>query len=315
MGRYIFQRIIALFVTLFIILSVGFLLVRLMPGSVYDEADITKEAEVVLRAKYHLDEPIIVQYGYYLKGLAQGDWGTSVALQPGAAVVDIVKHKIPISLRINLISLFAAIPIGIIAGTIAAIKKNTIIDHGISVVVIIFISVPSFIFASLLQYTFAFKLEWFPIIYDSVAVTHTEYAVSMFLPILALMFSPIARVTRYLRAELGEVMNSEYVMLARTKGLSYSQSIVKHGMRNSFVPLANIIIPMFATIMGGSLVVENIFAIPGMGGLMIDSINSSDHYVTIAILVFYSFISLITMLIVDISYGIIDPRIRIGGRK
>lgn len=315
MGRYLFQRIIALGITLFIILSIAFLLVRLMPGSIYDEADITKEAETVLRAKYHLDDPMIVQYGYYLQGLSHGDWGTSVALQPGAPVYEIIKHKVPISLRINLISLFAAIPIGMIAGTIAAIKKNTFVDHIISVMVIIFISVPSFIFASLLQYVLAFKWEAFPMIYDSASATNMEFFMSMFLPILALMFSPIAKVARYLRAELGEVMNSEFLMLARTKGLTYSQSIVRHGMRNSFIPLANIVIPMFATIMGGSLVVENIFAVPGMGGLMIDAINSSDHYVTIAILVFYSLISLVTMLVVDVSYGIIDPRIRVGGRK
>ncbi len=137
----------------------------------------------------------------------------------------------------------------------------------------------------------------------------------MVLPILALAFDPIARVARYLRAELSETMNSEFMLLAKTKGLTYAQSTIRHGLRNSMVPLANIIIPMFANVLGGSLVVETIFSIPGMGGLMVDSINSSDHFLTVAILVFYSLISLITILIVDLSYGIIDPRVRMGGKK
>ena len=137
----------------------------------------------------------------------------------------------------------------------------------------------------------------------------------MFMPILALAFDPIARVARYLRAELAETMNSEFMLLAKTKGLTYAQSTVRHGLRNSMVPMMNIIIPMFANVLGGSLVVESIFSVPGMGGLMVDSINASDHMLTVSILVFYAMISLITVLIVDISYGIVDPRVRMGGKK
>ncbi len=180
--------------------------------------------------------------------------------------------------------------------------------------VVIFISVPSFVFATCLQYFVGYKAGAFPIIYDASA-TGMAALHSMFLPILALMFSPIARVARYLRAELAETMNSEFMLLAKTKGLTYAQSTIRHGLRNSMVPLANIIIPMFANVLGGSLVVENIFSVPGMGGMMVDSINASDHMLTVAILVFYSMISLITVLIVDISYGIIDPRVRMGGKK
>ena len=134
----------------------------------------------------------------------------------------------------------------------------------------------------------------------------------MVLPILALAFDPIARVARYLRAELSETMNSEFMLLAKTKGLHTPRVTIRHGLRNSMVPLANIIIPMFANVLGGSLVVETIFSIPGMGGLMVDSINSSDHFLTVAILVFYSLISLITILIVDLSYGIIRPACQNG---
>ena len=200
------------------------------------------------------------------------------------------------------------------AGILAAIKKNSIVDHLVSLMVVLFISIPSFVFAAGLQYFLGFKSGAFPIIYNVSAKGFLRWQ-SMFMPILALSFDPIARVARYLRAELAETMNSEFMLLAKTKGLTYAQSTIRHGLRNSMVPLMNIIIPMFANVLGGSLVVESIFSVPGMGGLMVDSINASDHMLTVAILMFYSMISLITVLIVDISYGIVDPRVRMGGKK
>ncbi|MCT4564317.1 MAG: ABC transporter permease [Maledivibacter sp.] len=316
MTKYIFQRIIALVLTLFIIISIAFLVVRLMPGSVYGEdAEVSPAVLEALNHKYHFDEPLVVQYGYFLKNLAVWDWGTSLALQPGVPVYDIVKERIPVTLRINMVALLIAIPIGIVFGTLAAIKKNTVVDYIISLMIVIFISVPSFVSASILQYFVAYKLDLLPVIYSTDVVGVLGNLKCVMLPMIALALSPIARVARYLRAELGEIMNSDYLLLARTKGLTYRQSIVRHGMRNSFIPLVNIIMPMFTTMIGGSLVIENIFAIPGMGGLMIDSINSSDHYVTVAVLVFYSFMFLITMLITDISYSLIDPRIKVGGGK
>ncbi len=316
MVRYIINRLIALLITLFIIVSIAFCVVRLMPGSVYEMGgDLSQTVIDALDAKYHFNEPMIKQYGYFLENVFfHWDWGNSAKIRPNVPVFDILRDRIPITLEINLISLFGAVPIGMAAGILAAIKKNTIVDHLISFMVVIFISIPSFIFATCLQYFLGFKTGSFPIIYEVSATGAARYA-SMVLPILALAFDPIARVARYLRAELAETMNSEFMLLAKTKGLTYGQSTIRHGLRNSMVPLANIIIPMFANVLGGSMVVENIFSIPGMGGLMVDSINSSDHMLTVAILVFYSLISLITILIVDLSYGIIDPRVRMGGKK
>ena len=136
----------------------------------------------------------------------------------------------------------------------------------------------------------------------------------MILPILALSFGSIAGVARYTRAELTEALNSEYMLLAKSKGLSQVQATVRHALRNSFIPLANIIIPMFLQIMGGSLVIERIFSIPGMGNIMVDAINAYDFPLAIGVLFWFSLLSLVTILIVDLSYGIIDPRIRLGGR-
>ena len=311
MFRYIVDRIVAMALTLFIIVSIAFMVVRLMPGSVYEMGgDLSQTVIDALNAKYHFNEPIIKQYGYFLENIfLHWDWGTSAKMRPSVPVFEILRDRIPITLQINLVSLFASLPVGMAAGILAAIKKNTIIDHLVSLMVVLFISIPSFVFAAALQYFLGFKIGSFPIIYEVSAKGLLRWQ-SMFLPILALSFDPIARVARYLRAELAETMNSEFMLLAKTKGLTYAQSTVRHGLRNSMVPLMNIIVPMFTNVLGGSLVVESIFAVPGMGGLMVDSINASDHMLTVAILVFYSMISLITVLIVDISYGIIDPRVR-----
>jgi len=217
-------------------------------------------------------------------------------------------------MTLNIISLLISIPLGVLAGTLAAMFKSKWPDYIISLMVIIFISVPSFVFASLLQYFPAFKFQWLPLIYDSTGSMGVQLK-SMLLPIMALALNPIATVCRYLRGELTETLSSEYMLLARTKGLTKSQAVVRHAFRNSMVPLANVVIPMFTNIMGGSMVVEGIFAIPGIGGVLVDSITAGDYSVSIAALLFYSFISVATILLVDISYGIIDPRIRLGEKK
>lgn len=316
MFRYIVKRVCAMFITLCIILTIAFLVIRLMPGSIYDDLNnVSPDMLAVLENKYHMNDPLLVQYGYFLRDiLLYGDWGTSIAVAPKTPVWEVLISRIPITLELNLISLAISLPLGILAGIVAAIFKNTKLDYIISFIVVLFISVPSFIFATLLQYFLAYKLGWFDIIYQATAAPAARYA-SMVLPILALSFGPIARVTRYLRGELIENLSSDYMLLARTKGLGSFQATVRHSMRNSFVPLANIIIPMFTNILTGSLVVEQIFSIAGVGGLLVKSINASDHTLTIAVLIFYSFVSLLTILIVDLSYGIIDPRVRIGGTK
>jgi oligopeptide transport system permease protein len=267
-----------------------------------------------IEARYHLDKPVLVQYGYFLKGIVMdGDWGTSLKIEPTVPVFQVLRNRIPISLAINLISLLISIPLGIIAGTVAALRKNRMPDYVISLLVVLFISIPSFVFASSLQYFIAFKLSWAPIIYNPMAKAWAMLG-SLMLPILALSFGPVATVARYLRGELIETLSSEFMLLAKTKGLSHTQATIRHAFRNSCVPLATIVIPMFTNVLGGSLVIERIFSIPGVGGIMIDSINANDHPLTIAVLIFYSIVSLVTVLVVDISYGIIDPRIRMGAK-
>ena len=315
MARYIAQRLIAMAITLFLIISISFFIIHSMPGSIVDDPMLPEDVKLAIEDKYHLNDPMPIQYGYFLKDFLSFEFGTSIKVQPRVPVFDIIKAKLPVTLQVNIFSLILTIPIGIILGIMAALKKNTMADHIISIMVIFFISVPSFVFAALLQYFIAFKLGWAPIMLSPEAtLTWTKFK-SMILPILALSFGGIATITRYMRSELCEALNSEYMLLAKTKGLSQVQATVRHAIRNSFIPLANIIIPMFFGILGGAMVIENIFGIPGLGQLSVNSINALDHPLTIATLFFYSLIGLVTILVVDLSYGIIDPRIRIGGRK
>ena len=315
MGNYILKRIGMMILTLFLIITIAFFVLRLMPGSPFDDPELSEETIEMLEDKLHLNDPLIVQYGYFIRGIIfENDWGVSYKLRPGHGAFDVIKERLAPTMLLNILSLTISLPLGILAGTLAAVFKSKWPDYLISFAVIICISVPSFVFASLLQYFAAGQWELFPLIY-SVKGDWLERLHSLVLPVLALAFSPIATVCRYLRGELIETLSSEYMLLARTKGLKKNQAVVRHAFRNSMVPLANIIIPMFTNIMGGSLVVETIFSVPGIGGILVDSINAMDHSLSIAALLFYSFISLATILIVDISYGIIDPRIRLGGKK
>ena len=316
MLKYVLKRIGLMVLCLFVIISVTFFALRLIPGGPYDDdPDLLPEAKEALEARMNLDKPLMVQYVLFIKGiLLENNWGASLKLMPGVPVFDIIGDRVGATMILNIMSLLISLPLGIIAGTLAAVYKNKWPDVLVSILVIVCISVPSFIFATLLQYFPGYKFGWFPLLYNATG-TVAERLNSMVLPILALSFSPIATVCRYLRGELIETLSSEYMLLARTKGLKKGVAIMRHAFRNSCVPLANIIIPIFTNIMGGSLVIETLFSVPGIGTLITDSITTRDYTVTLAALLFYSFISVGTILIVDLSYGIIDPRIRLGAKK
>lgn len=314
MLKYILKRIAAMVLTLFIILSLSFFAIRLIPGDVAGQ-NAAPEIKAAMEARYHLDKPLGEQYLIFLRNFLSLDFGESMTLYPRRPVFAIIRDKIPTTLMLNLFSLCLTIPIGLFCGIAAALRKNTMIDHAISAMVVFNVSVPSFVFATLLQYIFAFKLGWFPFLLEIDNAFSLSKFWSMILPILALSFGGIATITRYMRAELFEALNSEYMLLSKSKGLSNIQSTLRHALRNSFIPLCNVIIPMFMNLLGGSMVVENIFGIPGIGSLTSASIQTSDYYLTIAVLFFYSVITLLSMLLVDLSYGVVDPRIRIGGGK
>ncbi len=316
MGRYIVRRVIALFITLFIIISLFFIIQRMQPGGPFSGAGgqnpLLRER---LIKKYNLDKPIIQQYTKYVSDMFRGEFGESMKVKPGVPVFRIIKEKLPITMLINILSALLLLPVGVFFGTIAAIKKNTWIDHVIQIMVILFISVPSFVVAALLQYFLAFKLGWFPIRLSNDTVLNLSKLHSMVLPILASTFGGIATITRFMRSELGEQMNADYMLLAKTKGLNKVQALFRHALRNAFVPLLPIFLSYVIFLFGGSIVIENIFGVPGMGSTNIEAINTMDYPLSTALNAMYTFISLIFTLMIDLLYGVVDPRIRMGGKK
>lgn len=303
--------------TLFIIIGMCFVLIRLLPPPYVAPEDPHKEVIEARREAMGYNKPIPVQFGIFLKSvLTEWDWGISDKMYVGQDVFGLFVKKMPATVIVNLYSILLSIPIGIILGIFAALKKNTWIDHAISTLTMVVISVPSFVYAFLIQYIFSYKLGWFPFLMKSGTDYFTwEMFVSMLPAVMALSFGVIAGFTRTTRAELTEVLTSEFMLLARTKGLTKTQATVRHAMKNCMVVILPSIFGNFIGIMSGSLIIEKIFSIPGVGQLYINSINAPDYPLFIMITAFYTSIGLLAGIVVDISYGLIDPRIRMGSKK
>jgi ABC-type dipeptide/oligopeptide/nickel transport system permease component len=266
-----------------------------------------------------LNDPIIVQfYRYVVNIFRYGYWGIGLRIYPQKEVVSIIGDKMKYTVIVNLYSILFAIPLGLGFGIYAALRKNRWQDHIISTLVVVFISVPSYVYAFLVQYFLCFKLNWFPLqtysLTDAGGLLTWRMFYSMIPAILSLGFGVVAGLTRYTRAELSEVLTSEFMLLARTKGLTKAQATTRHALKNAMVVILPMIIGEFIGIMSGSLIIEGIFGIPGIGPLYITSINSRDYNFFMALTVFYTFIGLFAGIVVDISYGFIDPRIRMGQR-
>ena len=303
--------------TLFIIIGMCFVLIRLLPPPYVAPEDPHKEVIEARREAMGYNKPIPVQFGIFLKSvLTEWDWGISDKMYVGQDVFGLFVKKMPATVIVNLYSILLSIPIGIILGIFAALKKNTWIDHAISTLTMMVISVPSFVYAFLIQYIFSYKLGWFPFLMKSGTDYFTwDMFVSMLPAVMALSFGVIAGFTRTTRAELTEVLTSEFMLLARTKGLTKTQATVRHAMKNCMVVILPSIFGNFIGIMSGSLIIEKIFSIPGVGQLYINSINAPDYPLFIMITAFYTSIGLLAGIVVDISYGLIDPRIRMGSKK
>ncbi|MCF7926953.1 MAG: ABC transporter permease [Candidatus Izimaplasma sp.] len=271
-------------------------------------------------AQYRIYEPIPVgiQFGRYIKNIVTDwNWGYSTRIAVNTPVFDILKQRIPITMRLNLIALVFYIPIGFTLGIIAALFKDRLADNIISLGVMIFISIPSFVVMTMLVMWFAYSLGWFPTQFPADNVVGLNSLKGIFLPVLGLSFLAIAGLTRLTRAELTEVLTSEFLLLARTKGLTKTQAVIRHALRNSMVPLVPSIIFSFVGLLSGSIVIEKIYGIPGTGRVYLNALvpGSYDYNVLLAVTAFYTTIGLFAVLLVDLSYGLVDPRIRMGAKK
>ena len=348
MLKYVVKRVLLMFFVFLVIISMCFILVKLLPNEPPQAQPGSDSYNIIMREREALgyNKPLIEQYGIFMtrtllgidfstnangeqnrilfgydlnnnvfKG---GNWGLSEKMYPSRYVWDVFLTKLPPTMLINVYTMIFAVPVGLLLGIYAALKKNKWQDHLISTGVMVFISVPGYVYCFLIQYFLCHKLiEWtgwgFPLIMSANENLFSwEVFLSVVPPVLSLGLGTIAGLARYTRAELCEVLTQEYMLLARTKGLTRGQATVRHALRNSMVPIFPMILGEFIGIIGGSLIVEQIFGVPGVGGLYLDSINSRDYNFYLLLNSFYTLVGLASGIVVDLSYGFVDPRIRMG---
>ncbi|NRQ52337.1 ABC transporter permease [Brevibacillus sp. HD1.4A] len=303
MRLYFLKRLGVMLTTLFIIATVTFFLMKLLPGTPYSNPDKLSEQQLAsLNQKYGLDQPLPVQYARYLGNLVQGDWGASFQFK-GRLVTDIIFERIGPSVLIGFQAMLIGSIVGLGLGILSALRQNSLFDLGAVTMAVLGMSIPSFVFAALLQYYVGVKLGWLP------PGLWEDYSYSI-LPSLALSVTVIAAVARFIRTEMLEVLTQDYILSARAKGISEFAVVWKHVVRNSLIPVVTMLGPMAVSIMTGTLVIEKIFSVPGLGEQFILSIMVNDYSVIMGITLFYSTLFILVVLLVDMIYGILDPRIR-----
>lgn len=305
--KYIAKRLLISLVTLFVILVVLFLMVKFLPGSPINNEKLSASARAAIEAKYGLDQSLPVQFVKYVKSMLTGDFGVSFNLYKDMPVASLVGNAAKLSFVYGICAVFIGTVIGMFLGVFAALHKNTIWDTLATVVSVIGVSIPSFVFAMLILLLFASKLRILPTGYSSSNAIH-----SSIMPVLALSVGVIANVARFTRTEMVSVLSSEYMTLAKAKGLDKKTLIMKHALRNALIPVITILGPILVNLMTGTMVVEQICSVPGLGKLLINSIMSNDYNIILACSFLYAAMYIIMMLVIDVSYGIIDPRIRLG---
>lgn len=321
--KYVAKRLALMVVTFFIIISVAFLLIRLLPND--SPTMFGKDMQLVLMGRYRQGLvdingnpiPLGTQYANFLKNtLLGGNWGVGEKMYTGLSCVQVFVDKLPNTILVNLYSTLFAVPLGLLLGIYAALKKNKWQDHVISTGIMVGVSVPSYVYAFIIQYFLCFKLRLFPLVMEPGTDYFSWRVFSSMIPaVISLSFGSIAGYARYTRAELTEVLTSDYLLLARTKGLTRAQTTLRHALRNAMVPIFPSIIAEVIYLLSGSIIIENIFVVPGVGNLYINSITSLDYNFFMLLSAFYTLIGLVAGIVVDISYGVIDPRIRMGSRK
>lgn len=281
---------------------------RMAPGNPFNsEKPLPPAIQASLNAHYGLDQPWYVQYGEYLVNIAQWDFGPSFKYK-ARTVNELISDGFPISLMLGLEAIFLAVSVGVLLGVIAAMKHNKWQDYTAMIVAVAGISVPSFIMATVLQYFLSIKLGIFP-------VARWESFMHTVLPAIALASTPMAFVARLTRSSMLDVLSNDYIRTAKSKGLSQGVITVKHTIRNALLPVVSYMGPLSAGVITGSFVIEKIFGIPGLGMHFVTSISNRDYTVIMGVTVFYSIILLASILLVDIAYGLIDPRIKLTGGK
>lgn len=307
MAKYIIKRLIISVLTILVLCTVVFFAIKAIPGDPFSGPEYTDDVRAELNAMYGFDKPVLEQYLGYMGNLLRGDLGISVYYR-GKPVVDIIKAAFPQSFDLGIRALLVATFVGVGLGVLAALNRKKPLDYLSIIIAIIGISIPSFVVASLLQYVFAIVFPIFPV------ARYTSFAHTI-LPTISLALPTIAKFSRFMRTSMLEVVDSDFVKTARSKGLKKRQILFSHEIRNSLLPLLSILGPTTAGLLMGSFVVESIFAVPGLGNYFVESINTQDYSLIMGLTIFYG-VFLVTMnFIIDILYGVVDPRVRLGGNR
>lgn len=308
MNTYFIKRFISMIITLWVIVTGTFFLMHSVPGSPFNEERTTNEAiQKNLESYYHLDEPLIVQYGNYLTELLQLDLGPSIK-KSSQTVNEMLGRGFPVSFELGFYTLILAVISGITLGIIAALRHNGILDYLSMSIAVLGISIPNFVMATFLIEQLAVNIPVFPV------ATWTSPK-HMVLPTLALATGPMAIIARLTRSSMLEVLTQDYIRTAKAKGLSPVKIVFKHALRNALLPVVTVLGSLAASILTGTFVIEKIFAIPGMGKYFVDSINNRDFPVIMGTTVFYSAILILMLFLVDLAYGVLDPRIKIHRKE
>ena len=346
MLKYSIKRVILALITAFIIISITFFLVKSLgiKDTTFGQKENVRHAFFLEQERlgyvicfdhkvsgygpllaefldygdpeYYYQRPIIEQYIRWLSNIfTKWDWGTSISIEPERPAIVIIARRLPTSMYLNIISVVISVPLGIGLGILAGLKKNTWIDHLISTLVMIFISIPSFVVISFLIHIFAYRLEWLPNMWAAPTDSTKTKILAFIIPVISLSFGSVCGYTRFVRAELCEVMSSEYLLLARTKGLTKNQAITRHALKNAFVPILPSILAEFIGIFGGSMILEELYSIDGIGSLYVTAISEKDYNVLMLDMTIFTTVGLLAGIILDLSYGFIDPRIRMGEKK
>lgn len=303
MLKYIGKRFLISLITIWAIITIVFFLMRLMPGGPFDGEKLSTQIKANMEAKYGMDKPLLVQYGMYMKNLAQGDFGESMTFK-GRGVTDTIEKSFPASAQIGIIAVLIAIVGGIILGVLAALKNGKWPDRLIVLIATLCTTIPSFVIGAVLIYVFAVQFGVLP-------ATGFDSWKNFIMPCIALSAASLSFITRLTRSKLIDVLKADYIRTAKAKGLSKSTIIFKHALRNSLIPIVTYVGPLIASILTGSFITEKIFAIPGLGNEFVQSVTNRDYSMLLGVTVFYGTMLVFFAFLVDLVYVLIDPRIKL----
>ncbi|MCL6459374.1 MAG: ABC transporter permease [Gorillibacterium sp.] len=282
-------------------------MLEFMPGSPFNDEKTTRAQRAILDAKYGLDQPVITRFLQYIKAMLSGDFGVSYVIQKNMPISTMLSARLPVSMQIGVQAVLVGTIIGLILGIVAALRHNSFVDNLTTIISVIGVSFPSYVFALGLSYFLGSKWKLFPILYSN-----SKPFISTVLPTIALAMFTVATIARFARSEMIEVLSSDYMLLSESKGVNKRRLIFIHALRNALIPIITVLAPLVVGLMTGSLVIEQIFSIPGIGSLLVTAIQVNDYNVIIAVTFIYSIMFIALMLAVDILYGVIDPRIRLA---